>query len=118
MAKVNQLGQATVYAGEGAAVPDDLPEGVRLVGPGAPIHDALQKRRAQAAASPVPESVADLNALDEVLENAAADGPVAAAGHYADADVRAWAVAEGVSVSGRGRISAAVLQAYEEAHPS
>jgi hypothetical protein len=63
VAKANAEGAATHYVAEGDRVPDDLPPGVRLVGPGAPV----------------PESVADLDALDEVLaasepEDAAEDG--------------------------------------------
>jgi len=52
VAKASAEAGATHYLAAGDPVPDDLPEGVRLVGPGAPA---------------VPESVADLDALDEVL---------------------------------------------------
>lgn len=53
VAKANPETGATFYVAEGDPVPDELPPGVRPVGPGVPV--------------PVPESVADLDALDEVL---------------------------------------------------
>lgn len=56
MAKASAEGGATHYVREGAEVPE-VPPGVRLVGPGAPIHDAMQRRRLAAtppAADPEP----------------------------------------------------------------
>jgi hypothetical protein len=31
-------------------------------------------------------------------------------------DIRAWAVAEGITISERGRVSAEVVRRYQEAH--
>lgn len=54
MAKANPLTGATVYVAEGADVPDDLPPGVRPVGPGAPKPKA--KPKAEAEKAPEPEA--------------------------------------------------------------
>jgi hypothetical protein len=48
VAKANQQGQSTIYVGEGEPVPDNVPEGVRLVGPGAPdVIDAQMEQDLQ-----------------------------------------------------------------------
>ena len=41
MAKASAEGGATQYVAEGDPVPDDVPEGVRLVGPGAPASEPV-----------------------------------------------------------------------------
>ena len=53
MAKANAEGAATHYVAEGALVPDDVPAGVRLVGPGAPAEAAAPE---EAAAPPFADS--------------------------------------------------------------
>lgn len=76
MAKASAAG-ATHYVPEGGEVPD-LP-GVRLVGPGAPIHDALQRRRlaeAQAAAA-VEQPASEPGPADSGEDTAAAAGETA-----------------------------------------
>lgn len=52
MAKVNPETGATFYVAEGDPVPDELPAGVRLVGPGAPAPEAEEEPEVQA---PEPE---------------------------------------------------------------
>jgi len=54
VAKVNAEGAATHYVAEGAPVPDDVPAGVRLVGPGAPAEAAGPEE--VAAAGPFADS--------------------------------------------------------------
>lgn len=62
MAKASPEGAATVYVGEGVPIPADLPEGVRLVGPGAP-------------AGPEPEPEPELEAEAEVVPDPGQPGP-------------------------------------------
>ena len=50
MAKANAVTGTTVYVAEGAPVPDELPAGVRLVGPGAPAEGRVQEPHAQTVA--------------------------------------------------------------------
>lgn len=75
MAKASAAG-ATHYVPEGGEVPD-LP-GVRLVGPGAPIHDALRRRLAEAqAAAAVEQSASEPGPADSGEDTAAAAGEAA-----------------------------------------
>ena len=52
MAKASAEGGATHYVAEGAPVPDDLPPGVRLVGPGAPAPAVPEEQKAEAVPDP------------------------------------------------------------------
>ncbi len=55
MAKASAEGGSTHYVAEGQPVPDDLPPGVRLVGPGAPAPAVPEKQKAKAVPDlPVP----------------------------------------------------------------
>jgi hypothetical protein len=55
VAKASAEGGATSYVAEGDAVPADVPEGVRLVGPGAPVAEG---GAAEDAEGPSPEAEA------------------------------------------------------------
>ena len=65
MAKANPVTGASHYLAEGQPVPDDLPPGVRMVGPGAPAEDA--------------ESDVQDEPQDEDVQQHEDDAPVAAA---------------------------------------
>jgi hypothetical protein len=56
MAKASAEGGSTLYVGEGEPVPGDVPDGVRLVGPGAPGDEPAAV--AEEAPAPVPASSA------------------------------------------------------------
>jgi hypothetical protein len=58
VAKANAEGAATHYVGEGDPVPDDLPPGVRMVGPGAPAEpEAEVQGEPEPEVTPEPEPV-------------------------------------------------------------
>lgn len=59
MAKASAEAGATHYVAEGDPVPDDLPAGVRLVGPGAPKPKPKPKAKAEAEKAPEPEAEAE-----------------------------------------------------------
>ena len=60
MAKANAEGAATHYVAEGDPVPDDLPPGVRLVGPGAPDEPEPDVQdEAEPVVTPAPELVSE-----------------------------------------------------------
>jgi len=60
VAKANAEGAATHYLAEGEPVPDDLPEGVRLVGPGAPaVPEPDVQDEPEPAATPEPDDAAE-----------------------------------------------------------
>jgi hypothetical protein len=55
MAKASAEGGSTLFVAEGEPVPDDVPDGVRLVGPGAPRDEPAA---AEEAPAPAPASSA------------------------------------------------------------
>jgi hypothetical protein len=57
MAKANPLTGSTLYLGEGAGVPADLPEGVTLVGPGAPADEPADEPAGEAGGESPPAPV-------------------------------------------------------------
>lgn len=64
MAKASAEGAATHYVAEGELVPDDLPPGVRLVGPGAPAPDVPDEQDAEAVPGPGPDKPATIPGPD------------------------------------------------------
>lgn len=78
MAKANPEGAATVYVGEGVPVPDDLPPGVRLVGPGAPAEPEPEVEVVpdpQPAATPGPDSTPPPDSGSSSVPGDDEDGP-------------------------------------------
>jgi hypothetical protein len=132
MAKASAEGGATHYVAAGDPVPDDLPAGVRLVGPGAPVEGT--EHPADGTISPPISGDGDGEPGEQVIqlpdgEYAKPDGPaLSAAGDddedgppdymaYRVVDLRDLARDRGLPVTGAKADLAAALAAWDADHP-
>lgn len=118
VAKASAFG-ATFYVGEGDAVPTDLPEGVRMVGPGAPVPPEPEPAAEPAAAESSPEPAAAEPVLQPGAGPDAAeeDGPADYAS-YPVAVLRDLARERGITQHGVNKADlAAALTAWDAEHP-
>jgi len=119
MAKASAEGGATQYLAEGQEVPDDLPDGVRLVGPGAPAEDVPEpdepaEPEAEAEAGPEPPAPASSPAFPGPDDE---DGPPDY-GSYPVTVLRDLARERGVSYGGLVKADlAAALAQWDTEHP-
>ena len=113
MAKASAEGGATHYLAEGDPVPDDLPDGVRLVGPGAPAGPEADvpeaEPGAEAEAPPPDEDEGGQGDGDD-------DGPPDYMA-YRVTDLRELSRDRGLPVTGAKPDLAAALAQWDAEHP-
>lgn len=113
VAKASAEGGATHYVAEGDPVPGDLPEGVRLVGPGAPSPGAGEP---EAEAAPEAEAPASISG-DAAAGGDGEDGP-ADYGSLPVAVLRELARERGITQHGAKKDDlAAALAQWDAGHP-
>lgn len=87
MAKASAEAGATHYLAEGDPVPDDLPPGVRLVGPGAPaVPEPDVQDEAEPVVTPEPEPAAEDGSEPELEEPPGPTTPPESSGASSDPD--------------------------------
>ena len=119
VAKASAEGGATSYVAEGDAVPADVPEGVRLVGPGAPAEagDIPAEGTGQAPqGTPEPEAAPDEPGQRETEPDGDEDGPPDYMA-YRVTDLRDLCRDRGLPVTGAKPDLAAALAEWDAEHP-
>jgi hypothetical protein len=118
VAKASAEGGSTLYVAEGQPVPDDVPPGVRLVGPGAPA-DAADAAELEPAPEVVPDPVPDLTPPGNSGESSdpadGDDGPADYAA-YRIVDLRDLCRDRDLSPTGSKGELAERLAAYDQEH--
>ncbi len=119
MAKASADGGATHYVAEGDPVPGDLPEGVRLVGPGAPVAEGAPEDAGQAPEAEAPDESGQGEPEPEASSPAGADDEDGPPDYmaYRVVDLRDLARDRGLPVTGAKADLAASLAAWDAEHP-
>lgn len=111
VAKASAEGGATHYVAEGQPVPDDLPDGVRLVGPGA----AAAAAEAEAVPDPLPDSTPPASSAASSDPGDDEDGPPDYAA-YRVVDLRDLSRDRGLPVAGSKADLVYQLTRYDAEH--
>jgi hypothetical protein len=116
VAKASAEGGATLFVAEGQPVPDDVPDGVRLVGPGAPAPAQPETEpEAKAEADATPPVSPDPGDGDGDGDGDEDDGPPDYAA-YRVVDLRDLSRERGLQVAGSKAELAARLAEYDAEH--
>lgn len=114
VAKASAEGGATHYVAEGQPVPDDLPDGVRLVGPGAPsAAEAEAKPEPEVVPDPSPDSTPPVSSAASSDPDDDEDGPPDYAA-YRVVDLRDLSRERGLQVAGSKAELVARLAEYDK----
>jgi hypothetical protein len=120
VAKASAEGGATSYVAEGDAVPADVPEGVRLVGPGAPVAEAGAAEDTKGPSPDAPEAEElppDEPGRDETEPDGDDEDGAPDYMAYRVADLRELSRDRGLPVTGSKADLAAALAAWDAGHP-
>jgi hypothetical protein len=115
VAKASAEGGATHYVAQGDPVPGDLPDGVRLVGPGAPVPDEPEPEAAEPD-DPEAEAEGEAGAGPGSISGDEEEGPPDYMA-YRVTDLRELSRDRGLPVTGAKADLAAALAQWDAGHP-